>query len=372
MRWSACSASPPPTRTTPSAPCGRVFGSQKRRKSSQASAGAPLRLRVGINTGEALVRLGVEPGFRRRLPRRGCDQHRRRACNRPLPRWVWPSGLSTYEATAPVFDYEELRPAQVKGKAEPVRVFHAKAAHGRLGADLIRTPDTAYIGREIDLALLKGLFDKTVAANSVQLVTVVGEPGIGKSRIVAELFGTSTQAVAPGLTWRQGRCLPYGDGVTFWALGEIVKAHAGILESDDPEAASAKLEQRCSPRGWTATGSASGCSRWSASRHILRRPSGRSCSPPGAVPRAHRRADPTVLVFEDLHWADDGDARVPRAPGRSRRGRPAAHRRHGPPGAVRAPPVFAAGLRNVEPDQPRAAHPTRRPRVSSPRCWTRP
>ena len=55
-----------------------------------------------------------------------------------------------------VFDYEELEPATLKGKAEPVRVFHAKAARARFGTDLTRTHDTPFIGREIDLALLKG------------------------------------------------------------------------------------------------------------------------------------------------------------------------------------------------------------------------
>ena len=88
-------------------------------------------------------------------------------------------------------------------------------------------------GREIDLALLKGIFDKTVAAQSVQLVTVVGEPGLGKCRLVAELFAY-IDARPELVTWRQGRCLPYGEGITFWALGEILKAHAGILESDPP------------------------------------------------------------------------------------------------------------------------------------------
>ena len=96
-------------------------------------------------------------------------------------------GLGTYEATAAVFDYEELESATLKGKSEPVQVFHAKSPRARFGTDLTRTHHTPFIGREIDLALLKGIFDKTVAATSPQLVTVVGEPGLGKSRIVAEL-----------------------------------------------------------------------------------------------------------------------------------------------------------------------------------------
>ena len=87
----------------------------------------------------------------------------------------------------------------------------------------------------------EAIFEKAVASESVQLVSVVGEPGLGKSRIVAEL-GEYVDACPESITWRQGRCLPYGDGITFWALGEIVKAHAGILESDDPETATAKLD----------------------------------------------------------------------------------------------------------------------------------
>ena len=75
----------------------------------------------------------------------------------------------------------------------------------------------------------------------MQLVTVVGEPGIGKSRLVTELR-TALDERPDIVTWRHGRCLPYGEGITFWALGEIVKAEAGILESDDQSDAGAKLD----------------------------------------------------------------------------------------------------------------------------------
>ena len=212
-------------------------------------------------------------------------------------------GVATYEATALVFDYAELEPATVKGKAEPVRVFQALAPRARFGTDLTRTHTSPFIGREIDLALLKGIFEKTVASSSVQLVTVVGEPGLGKSRIVAELFGYIDER--PELvTWRQGRCLPYGEGITFWALGEIVKAHAGILESDDPATATAKLDvvlpegeerawfrQRLLPLlGIGASTSAEREELFAAWRRFLEHLA---------------EADPTVLVFEDMHWADD-------------------------------------------------------------------
>ena len=76
-----------------------------------------------------------------------------------------------------------------------------------------------------------------------QLVTVIGVPGIGKSRLVFELFGAIETGAFGVVYWRHGRSLPYGEGVTFWALGEIVKAQAGILESDSSERALEKLQQ---------------------------------------------------------------------------------------------------------------------------------
>ncbi len=166
--------------------------------------GAPLRLRVGINTGEALVRLGVAPasgeGFLT-----GDSVNTAARIQSLAPEMGVLVGLATYEATEFVFDYEELVPATVKGKAEPVRVFRAKAPRARFGTDLSRIHDSPFVGREIDLAILKGVFDKTLAARSVQLVTVIGEPGLGKSRIVAEL-GEYVDARPDLVTWRQGRC----------------------------------------------------------------------------------------------------------------------------------------------------------------------
>ena len=268
----------------------------------EAVGGAPLRLRVGINTGEALVRLGITPGSGEGFLR-GDAINTASRIQSVAPEMGVAVGLGTYEATAVVFDYEELEPATLKGKAEPVQVFLAKSPRARFGTDLIRTHDTPFIGREIDLALLKGIFDKTVAATSPQLVTVVGEPGLGKSRIVAELFAyidTKTDLII----WRQGRCLPYGEGITFWALGEILKAHAGILESDRPDVATTKLErvlpageerpwfrQRLLPLlGIEATSIAEREELFTAWRRFLEHIAERN---------------PTVLVFEDLHWADE-------------------------------------------------------------------
>jgi class 3 adenylate cyclase len=204
--------------------------------------GLDLHARIGINTGEVVVAIdGFERGDA--ITGDAVNTASRLQAVAPIDGVV--VGERTWEATATLFDYEEFERATLKGKAEPVRVFRATSAKARLG-DELRINDAPFIGREIDLALLKGIFDKTVAASSVQLVTVVGEAGIGKSRIVAE-FAENLEARADLVTWRQGRCLPYGEGI-----------------SKDPNM-----------RGSTSAS----CRSWGS--EPAHRPSARSCSPPG-------------------------------------------------------------------------------------------
>jgi class 3 adenylate cyclase/tetratricopeptide (TPR) repeat protein len=271
-------------------------------KDLEALGGKPLRLRIGINTGVALVRLGINTasgeGFLA-----GDSINTASRIQSVAPEMGVAVGLGTYEATTGVFDYTELEPATVKGKVARVRIFHARSPKARLGIDLARTHDTPFVGREVDLALLEGIFASTLAADSPQLVTVVGEPGLGKSRIVAEL-GAHADARPELITWRQGRCLAYGEGITFWALGEILKAHAGILESDTTAVAQAKLgtvlpdgdeqawfRQRLLPLlGIEANAPAEREELFTAWRRFLEHIA---------------RQRPTVLVFEDLHWADE-------------------------------------------------------------------
>ena len=268
----------------------------------EALGGAPLRLRVGINTGEAFVHLGVAPGSGEGFLT-GDAINTAARIHSVAPEMKVAVGLATYQATEAVFDYEEVEPAKLKGKSLPVRIFLATSARARLGTDVTRRHDRPFVGREIELALLKGIFDKTVSSNTPHLVTIVGEPGLGKSRIVAEL-GAYIDALPDRGTWRQGQCLPYGEGITFWALGEIVKAHAGILESDRPELASTKL-QAVIPPGEEH--------EWLRQRLLpLVGVEGSSAADREELFTAWRRfleliaeERPTVLVFEDVQWADE-------------------------------------------------------------------
>ena len=126
---------------------------------------ASLRLRVGINTGEVLVRVGVTPGSGERFLA-GDAINTVSRIQAVAPDSSVAVGLATYEATKAVFEYAELPPATLKGKVEPVRLFQPTASRARLGTDITRTHRGPFVGREIDLALLRGLFDKSVSAEA--------------------------------------------------------------------------------------------------------------------------------------------------------------------------------------------------------------
>ncbi len=262
-----------------------------------------LSVRVGVNTGEAVVTLDARPEAGEGMVT-GDVVNTAARIQAQAPVDGVAVGEGTYRATERVFEYDLLEPIVAKGKALPVPVWHAIAPRARFGSDVIRTIATPLVGRHADLALLRGTFDKVLAERSVQLVTVVGEPGVGKSRLVAELFAY-IDALPTVVIWRQGRCLPYGEGITFWALGEILKAHAGVFESDSPEVAAMKLDQVIPADADTA---------WLRARllPLLGLDAGTGVAREDSPFPAWRRfleaiaeRGPTVLVFEDVHWADE-------------------------------------------------------------------
>ncbi|HJW64203.1 MAG TPA: adenylate/guanylate cyclase domain-containing protein, partial [Actinomycetes bacterium] len=202
---------------------------------NQARPALDLAVRVGITTGEALVRPDAAQQTEGVV---GDVVNTASRLQGVAPAGGVVVGEATFRATSRLFDYQELGAVPVKGKADPVPVWRLLGARGRTGVDA--EPATLLVGREAELRLLEDAYRQTAEARGPRLVTVAGAPGVGKSRLVRELAAVLDDR--PELvTWRQGRCLPYGDGITFWALGEIVKAQAGILESDPPAEVTGKL-----------------------------------------------------------------------------------------------------------------------------------
>ena len=153
---------------------------------NEADPGLDLQVRVGINTGEAVVALGARTTRVRGWSR--ATSSTRLPVSRVRRRWAGSRvGEQTYRATSRVFEYEQLEPVVVKGKAEPVVMWQATAARARFGTDVSRQYTTPLVGRELEKPLLIGTFERAAQQRSVQLVTVLGEPGVGKSRLVAEL-----------------------------------------------------------------------------------------------------------------------------------------------------------------------------------------
>jgi len=267
--------------------------------------GLDISVRAAVTTGEAVVALGARPERGEGIVT-GDVVNTAARLQSAAPVGAVIVDEQTMRTTDGAITFEPVEPVAAKGKAEPVRAWRALEARSRVGQPEAAT-QTPFVGRELERTLLYETFLRAERESSVQLVTVVGEPGIGKSRLVTELRAALDDR--PDLvTWRHGRCLPYGEGITYWALGEIVKAEAGILESDDRLAAASKLADSVAglfedeaERAWFVTrlgplvgsgaegGAASKDESFTAWRRFLEA-------------LAARR--PTVLVVEDIHWAD--------------------------------------------------------------------
>jgi class 3 adenylate cyclase/tetratricopeptide (TPR) repeat protein len=258
-----------------------------------------IELRIGITTGEALVAPAARPE-RGETVATGDVVNTAARLQAAAPVNGILVSEKTYAATKDAIEYRNADSVGAKGKRKRVPVWTVGRARARVTLDrLHRTP---LVGRVRELDLLVDTLARARAERQPQLVTLVGVPGIGKSRLVYEL----SQAVGrePELvSWRLGRCPPYGDGVTFWALAEIVKAQVGILETDTTEEAESKLGAAV-PDNWVQTN--------------LRPLVGLGVDGVGEGDRreevfaAWRRflediaaQRPLTLVFEDIHWADE-------------------------------------------------------------------
>src|SRR5690349_10603060 len=268
---------------------------------------ADLQLRIAVNTGEALIALGARPEAGEGVASGGVVHTTARLQSAAPVNGIL-LGAATWRATRDRIEYAEHDAVSAKGKASPVSVWEAVQAKSRLGMDLEQRVVTPLVGRERELGVVFDAFDRAARAREPQLVTLVGVPGIGKSRLVAELFQRIEQM--PDLIWwRQGRALPYGSGVSFWAVGEIVKAQAGINENDDAGTVAAKVRESVAE----AVDDADERDWISGHLEPLLGLSDEAALDRQEAFAAWRRylegiaeSQPLVLVFEDLHWADEG------------------------------------------------------------------
>jgi class 3 adenylate cyclase/tetratricopeptide (TPR) repeat protein len=262
-----------------------------------------LKARAGVVTGEAAVTLGAAG---QGMVAGDLVNTASRVQSVAEPGTVL-VGESTKRATEVSVAYEPAGSFELKGKAEPVPLSRAlRVTAGRGGALKSQGLEPPFVGRDRELRLVKELFHASGEERKAHLVSVVGIAGTGKSRLGWEFF-KYLDGVSEGVWWLRGRCLAYGEGVAYWALAEMIRGRAGIVEGEEAESARPKLlaaveahvpdpEERrfVEPR----------------LAHLL-----------GVEQRStHERDDlfaawrlfferlaeqsPVVLVFEDMQWAD--------------------------------------------------------------------
>jgi class 3 adenylate cyclase len=270
------------------------------------TGGIELAVRAGVASGEAVVSLDARPEMGEGIAT-GDVVNTAARLQQSAPVGAVVIGESTFRATRDVILYEALEPVTVKGKSDPLAIWRATRPRGRFGVDVERRADVPFVGRQHELTLLTNAYVRALDESSLQLVTMTGEPGVGKTRLIAE-FQRFVDERPEIVWWRQGRCLPYGEGITFWALGEFVKAHAGILESDGPQDVEVKLAAAVetlvedeSDRDWYRTRLAPLIGAQASESAFAREELFSAWQRFLELIAAER---PLVLVIEDLHWAD--------------------------------------------------------------------
>jgi len=263
-----------------------------------------LRVRLAVNTGEAIVSLGARPELGEAMVA-GDVVNTASRLQTAAPSNGILVGESTYRATRALFDYRVMEPMLVKGKESPVRGWLALQARAGPGERTMAA--VPMVGRVRETGILQGIFDGVVTEQRPHLVTVFGEAGVGKTRLATE-FTAHLESV--GASVLRGRCLPYGASTLYGPFTQHVKQFAGIFASDDVVSARAKLRIALDALG-NSPGGGDDLARHLAiliglggedevsDRQILFFAARRFVE---AV--AHE--DSTVFVFEDLHWADPG------------------------------------------------------------------
>jgi class 3 adenylate cyclase/tetratricopeptide (TPR) repeat protein len=269
-----------------------------------SDAGLPgLAARAGVLTGEVAVNQG---GPTPRLVAGDLVNTASRFQTAAEPRTVY-VGESTYLATSQVIAYRSIGELNLKGKEEPVRAWQAIRVVGdRQSVD--RGVEAPFVGRAVELRTLKDALESVRQERRIRLVSVTGIPGIGKSRLSAEFF-KYVEGIVRNYYWHEGRSPAYGEGISFWALAEMVRMRARISDEEDASSSRTKLRSVLaefvddeSERDWIGE-------RLSHLLGLTEAPGGSRDETFAAWRRFFEliaERDPVVMVFEDLQWADSG------------------------------------------------------------------
>jgi class 3 adenylate cyclase/tetratricopeptide (TPR) repeat protein len=203
-----------------------------------AEVGMPeLRVRAGVLTGNAAVEVGADG---QGMVLGDTVNTASRLQSLASPGAVLVDDV-TRRASEAAIAYEDAGAHQVKGREQPVHAYTAlRVVAGAGGARRSVGLEAPFISRDRELALVVEASDASAEESRARLLTVVGEAGMGKSRLLWEYF-KYVDGVEKFVRWHQGRCLRYGEGVAYWALAEMVRSRAGILEEEEPASARAKL-----------------------------------------------------------------------------------------------------------------------------------
>jgi class 3 adenylate cyclase len=253
--------------------------------------GDRLALRIGVNTGEVVVGQAREGGsfVTGDTVNVGARLEQAAAPGEIL------AGERTVLAARGAFEFGDPSTIEAKGKPGGVacrRLVRALSLMRPRGLGGLRS---VFVGRDEELGQLQDTYRRAADGDEPQLVTILGDAGVGKTRLVRELWAWLAEQ-EPQPVQRTGRCLSYGQGITYWPLGEVLKEHFGILESDSPDAVAERIEDRF--LGLT-----------------LGLPLDEELHPLAARERMHdawvafveqlARERPAVVLIEDLHWAED-------------------------------------------------------------------
>ena len=254
--------------------------------------GGQLSLRTGVTTGEVIVGRAREGSS---FVTGDCVNVAARLEQAAAPGEIL-AGERAVAAARGAFEFGEPTRVEAKGKPGGVecrRLVRALTLMRPRGVGGLRR---AFVGRESELGLLQATFRRVASERRPHVVTVMGDSGVGKSRLAREFWEWLGNEDSVPLR-RTGRCLPYGDGITYWPLGEVLKEHLGLLESDPPETALRLLDAR-RMLGLTLGLDVAG-----------------DLHPLTARERLHEawvefledlaREQPVVVLVEDLHWGED-------------------------------------------------------------------